>query len=123
MRGQPFFLLKHIIHFHLSGALTRLRVKMPQSFPQFNHISLSRRGLLEVLQLDFVPRDVSEHAESQMISWRLESPGNAKDVGIMRIYTTQRDYVGLAPLVMVRAVPVCVSACCSTGAGRLCLHE
>uniref|UniRef100_A0A8D3BA83 Uncharacterized protein n=1 Tax=Scophthalmus maximus TaxID=52904 RepID=A0A8D3BA83_SCOMX len=58
------------------------------------------RGLLEVLQLDFVPRDVSEQAESQTISWRLDLPGNVKDVGIMRIYTTQRDYVGLAPLVM-----------------------
>uniref|UniRef100_A0A3Q3L9A9 Uncharacterized protein n=1 Tax=Mastacembelus armatus TaxID=205130 RepID=A0A3Q3L9A9_9TELE len=30
------------------------------------------RGLLEVLQLDFVPKDVSEQAESQTISWRLE---------------------------------------------------
>ncbi|KAF1377389.1 hypothetical protein PFLUV_G00200310 [Perca fluviatilis] len=60
----------------------------------------TKRGLLEVLQLDFVPKDVSEQAESQTISWRLELPGNIKDVGIMRIYTTQRDYVGLAPLVM-----------------------
>ncbi|XP_023259167.1 transmembrane protein 132D-like isoform X1 [Seriola lalandi dorsalis] len=60
----------------------------------------AKRGLLEVLQLDFVPKDVSEKAESQTISWRLELPGNVKDVGMMRIYTTQRDYVGLAPLVM-----------------------
>ncbi|XP_069562705.1 transmembrane protein 132D [Brachyistius frenatus] len=60
----------------------------------------AKRGLLEVLQLDFVPKDVSGLAESQTISWRLELPGNVKDVGIMRIYTTQRDYVGLAPLVM-----------------------
>ncbi|KAA8584176.1 hypothetical protein FQN60_007961 [Etheostoma spectabile] len=60
----------------------------------------TKRGLLEVLQLDFVPKDVSEQAEVQTISWRLELPGNIKDVGIMRIYTTQRDYVGLAPLVM-----------------------
>uniref|UniRef100_A0A671TQ71 Uncharacterized protein n=1 Tax=Sparus aurata TaxID=8175 RepID=A0A671TQ71_SPAAU len=44
--------------------------------------------------------DVSEQVESQSISWRLELPGNVKDVGVMRIYTTQRDYVGLAPLVM-----------------------
>uniref|UniRef100_A0A672HQK9 Uncharacterized protein n=1 Tax=Salarias fasciatus TaxID=181472 RepID=A0A672HQK9_SALFA len=58
------------------------------------------RGLLEVLQLDFVPKDVSDQVESQSISWRLELPGNVKDVGLMRIYTTQRDYVGLAPLVM-----------------------
>ncbi|XP_029941479.1 transmembrane protein 132D [Salarias fasciatus] len=60
----------------------------------------AKRGLLEVLQLDFVPKDVSDQVESQSISWRLELPGNVKDVGLMRIYTTQRDYVGLAPLVM-----------------------
>uniref|UniRef100_A0A671TLI7 Uncharacterized protein n=1 Tax=Sparus aurata TaxID=8175 RepID=A0A671TLI7_SPAAU len=42
----------------------------------------------------------SREVESQSISWRLELPGNVKDVGVMRIYTTQRDYVGLAPLVM-----------------------
>uniref|UniRef100_A0A668T6E0 Uncharacterized protein n=1 Tax=Oreochromis aureus TaxID=47969 RepID=A0A668T6E0_OREAU len=43
---------------------------------------------------------VSEKVESQTISWRLELPGNVKDVGVTRIYTAQRDYVGLAPLVM-----------------------
>ncbi|CAJ1071180.1 transmembrane protein 132C [Xyrichtys novacula] len=58
-----------------------------------------KRGLLEVLQLDFIPKDVSEQIESQVISWRLELPGNVKDVGTMRIYTTRKDYVGLAPLV------------------------
>lgn len=60
----------------------------------------AKRGLLEVLQLDFVPSDIAEHIEYQMISWRLEIPGNVKDVGLMRLYTAQRDYVGLAPLVM-----------------------
>lgn len=60
------------------------------------------RGLLEVLQLDYMPQDVSELVDSQTISWRLELPGNVKDVGTMRIYTSRRDYVGLAPLVMVR---------------------
>ena len=70
------------------------------------------RGLLEVLQLDFVPRDVSDQAESQVVSWRLELPGNIRDVGLMRIYTTQRDYVGLAPLVMVSpAVFLLTSSC------------
>ncbi|XP_029372266.1 transmembrane protein 132E-like [Echeneis naucrates] len=60
----------------------------------------AKRGLLEVFQLDFVPKGFSEHPESQTISWRLELPGNVKDVGTMRIHTTQRDYIGLAPLVM-----------------------
>lgn len=65
-------------------------------------LCVSLRGLVEVLQLDFLPTDVSEAAESQLISWHLELPGNITDVGMMRIYTSQRDYVGLAPLVMVR---------------------
>ncbi|XP_077353938.1 transmembrane protein 132C-like [Festucalex cinctus] len=60
----------------------------------------AKRGLLEILQLDFVPKDVSELVETHTISWRLDQPGNVRDVGQMRIYTTQRDYVGLAPLVM-----------------------
>ncbi|XP_072228202.1 transmembrane protein 132D-like [Leuresthes tenuis] len=60
----------------------------------------AKRGLLEVLQLDFAPKNVSEQVESQSISWRLELPGNIKDVGYIRIYTTQKDFVGLAPLVM-----------------------
>ncbi|XP_015254113.1 PREDICTED: transmembrane protein 132D-like [Cyprinodon variegatus] len=59
-----------------------------------------KRGLLEIFQLDFVPKAVSEQIESQAISWRLELPGNVKDVGLMRIYTTPRDFIGLAPLVM-----------------------
>ncbi|XP_068608936.1 transmembrane protein 132D [Brachionichthys hirsutus] len=64
----------------------------------------AKRGLLEVLQLDFLPKDVSQHSESQTISWRLEVPGNIKDMGAMRIHTTRRDYVGLAPLVMNTAI-------------------
>uniref|UniRef100_A0A087YP36 Si:dkey-1d7.3 n=1 Tax=Poecilia formosa TaxID=48698 RepID=A0A087YP36_POEFO len=62
--------------------------------------SKRNRGLLEILQLDFVPKDVSEQIESQAISWRLELPGNVKDVGLMRIFTAPRDFIGLAPLVM-----------------------
>uniref|UniRef100_A0A3Q2QHK8 Si:dkey-1d7.3 n=1 Tax=Fundulus heteroclitus TaxID=8078 RepID=A0A3Q2QHK8_FUNHE len=63
-------------------------------------IHVLNRGLLEILQLDFVPKDVSEQIESQAISWRLELPGNVRDVGLMRIYTAPRDFIGLAPLVM-----------------------
>uniref|UniRef100_A0A3Q2YZY2 Si:dkey-1d7.3 n=1 Tax=Hippocampus comes TaxID=109280 RepID=A0A3Q2YZY2_HIPCM len=59
-----------------------------------------RKNLLEVLQLDLVAKYVSELVETHTISWRLDQPGNVRDVGQMRIYTTQRDYVGLAPLVM-----------------------
>ncbi|XP_061913016.1 transmembrane protein 132D-like [Entelurus aequoreus] len=60
----------------------------------------SKRGLLEVLQVDFLVKDVSEQAETHIISWRLDQPGNVRDVGQMRLYTSQRDYVGLAPVVL-----------------------
>ncbi|KAI1900878.1 hypothetical protein AGOR_G00054380 [Albula goreensis] len=57
---------------------------------------------MEIMQLDFEAEELSGQSESQVITWRLELPGKAKmvDEGTMRIYTTQRDFVGLAPLVM-----------------------
>ncbi|TRY60459.1 hypothetical protein DNTS_028899 [Danionella cerebrum] len=60
----------------------------------------SKRGLLEVLQLDFETEEQSDQLESQMITWHLELPGNMiRDEGTMKIYTIQRDYVGIAPLI------------------------
>lgn len=60
-------------------------------------------SLLEVLQMDFEVEELSSPLDSQMIIWRLELPSKnvTKTEGAMRIYTTQRDFVGLAPLVMV----------------------
>ncbi|XP_041916492.1 transmembrane protein 132D isoform X1 [Alosa sapidissima] len=59
-----------------------------------------KRGLLEVLQLDFEAEEFSDQLEGQLITWRLELPGNIKDEGSMTIYTTQKDFIGLAPLIM-----------------------
>ncbi|KAM9306599.1 transmembrane protein 132D-like [Pholidichthys leucotaenia] len=59
-----------------------------------------KRGLVEVFQLDFVPQNISE-VQTQTVSWRLQLPGNMKeDVGIMRIYISHREFLGLAPLAM-----------------------
>uniref|UniRef100_A0A8C9RF49 Transmembrane protein family 132 middle domain-containing protein n=1 Tax=Scleropages formosus TaxID=113540 RepID=A0A8C9RF49_SCLFO len=57
----------------------------------------------EVLQLDFETEDLSSQVEAQEIRWWLELRGaqGGRHEGILRIYTTQRDYVGLAPLVAV----------------------
>ena len=77
--------------------IPNLRLHPPPPLPLW----FLTRGLLEVFQLDFVPRDVWERPDSQMISWHLELPGNQRDVGLMRIYTTNRDFVGLAPMVEV----------------------
>ncbi|TNN69056.1 Transmembrane protein 132D [Liparis tanakae] len=61
-------------------------------------------SLLEVLQMDFEVEELSSPLDSQVIIWRLDLPSETKDVvrteGAMRIFTTQRDFVGLAPLVM-----------------------
>lgn len=61
-------------------------------------------SLLEVLQMDFEVEELSSPLDSQVIVWKLELPPEsrtaAKTEGAMRIYTTQRDFVGLAPLVM-----------------------
>uniref|UniRef100_G3PEY6 Transmembrane protein 132D n=1 Tax=Gasterosteus aculeatus aculeatus TaxID=481459 RepID=G3PEY6_GASAC len=61
-------------------------------------------SLLEVLQMDFGVEELSSPLDSQVIIWRLELPSDSKNVtkteGAMTIYTTQRDFVGLAPLVM-----------------------
>ncbi|XP_010894020.2 transmembrane protein 132D isoform X2 [Esox lucius] len=61
-------------------------------------------SLLEVLQMDFEVEELGSQLDSQVITWHLESPPDIRDVGneegSMRIYTIQRDFVGLAPLVM-----------------------
>lgn len=55
--------------------------------------------------MDFEVEELSSPLDSQVIIWKLELPFESKNVakteGAMRIYTTQRDFVGLAPLVMV----------------------
>lgn len=59
--------------------------------------------------MDFEVEELSTPLDSQVIVWKLELPvapeGVAKTEGAMRIYTTQRDFVGLAPLVMVSCPP------------------
>ncbi|XP_066515545.1 transmembrane protein 132C [Hoplias malabaricus] len=60
--------------------------------------------LQAILQMDFEVEDVSSQSEIQVIKWELALPDDVKMLGasegLMRIYTTQRDFVGLAPLVM-----------------------
>ncbi|XP_060747563.1 transmembrane protein 132D [Tachysurus vachellii] len=61
----------------------------------------AKRGLLEVLQLDFDAREQDDPAQIQTITWHLERPGNPiRDEGTMRIYMMRRDYVGIAALMM-----------------------
>lgn len=63
--------------------------------------------------MDFEVEELSSPVDSQVIIWKLELPSesksDAKTEGAMRIYTTQRDFVGLAPLVMVCFLSASVS--------------
>lgn len=63
--------------------------------------------------MDFEVEELSSPVDSQVIIWKLELPSasksEAKTEGAMRIYTTQRDFVGLAPLVMVRYLTASMS--------------
>ncbi|KAL2092492.1 hypothetical protein ACEWY4_012290 [Coilia grayii] len=57
---------------------------------------------LEILQMDLEVEELSTQAESQLITWQLVLPADTQASGQMEgtmcIYTTQRDFIGLAPL-------------------------
>lgn len=70
--------------------------------------------------MDFEVEELSSPLDSQVIIWKLELPSASQNVakteGAMRIYTTQRDFVGLAPLVMVSSMhyymlPIIIITC------------
>lgn len=62
----------------------------------------SHRGLLEILQLDLLLQEEVLQPQTHSVSWHLELMGDTKD-GVMKVYSVQRDFVGLAPLVMVKS--------------------
>lgn len=71
--------------------------------------------------MDFEVEELSAPLDSQVIVWKLELPSASKNVakteGAMRIYTTQRDFVGLAPLVMVSLLTASMSLLIITKSG------
>lgn len=71
--------------------------------------------------MDFEVEELSAPLDSQVIVWKLELPSASKNVakteGAMRIYTTQRDFVGLAPLVMVSLLTASMSLLIITESG------
>ncbi|XP_039936526.1 transmembrane protein 132D isoform X2 [Hirundo rustica] len=56
---------------------------------------------LEIMQIDFEIEDLSELPETQLITWQVEYPGDTtSDLGISKIYVSQKDLVGVLPLAM-----------------------
>uniref|UniRef100_U3K4D5 Transmembrane protein 132D n=1 Tax=Ficedula albicollis TaxID=59894 RepID=U3K4D5_FICAL len=61
----------------------------------------SVEGPSEIMQIDFEIEDLSDLPETQLITWQVEYPGDTtSDLGISKIYVSQKDLVGVLPLAM-----------------------
>lgn len=57
----------------------------------------------EIMQIDFEIEDLTDLPGTQLITWQVEYPGDTtSDLGISKIYVSQKDLVGVLPLAMVR---------------------
>ncbi|NXT05943.1 T132D protein, partial [Prunella fulvescens] len=55
----------------------------------------------EIMQIDFEIEELSDLPETQLITWQVEYPGaTTSDLGISKIYVSQKDLVGVLPLAM-----------------------
>ncbi|NWS27619.1 T132D protein, partial [Polioptila caerulea] len=55
----------------------------------------------EIMQIDFEIEDLADLPETQLITWQVEYPGDTtSDLGITKIYVSQKDLVGVLPLAM-----------------------
>lgn len=68
------------------------------------YISCSADGpSSEIMQIDFEIEDLTDLPGTQLITWQVEYPGDTtSDLGISKIYVSQKDLVGVLPLAMVR---------------------
>lgn len=71
----------------------------------FSFLGCSAEGLSsEIMQIDFEIEDLADLAETQLITWQVEYPGaTTSDLGISKIYVSQKELVGVLPLAMVRS--------------------
>uniref|UniRef100_A0A8B9PBB7 Transmembrane protein 132D n=1 Tax=Apteryx owenii TaxID=8824 RepID=A0A8B9PBB7_APTOW len=55
----------------------------------------------EIMQIDFEIEDLTDLSGTQLITWQVEYPGDTtSDLGISKIYVSQKDLVGVLPLAM-----------------------
>uniref|UniRef100_A0A8B9ZRH0 Transmembrane protein 132D n=1 Tax=Anas zonorhyncha TaxID=75864 RepID=A0A8B9ZRH0_9AVES len=56
----------------------------------------------EVMQIDFEIEDLTDLPGTQLITWQVEYPGDTtSDLGVSKVYVSQKDLVGVLPLAMV----------------------
>ncbi|XP_008578694.1 PREDICTED: transmembrane protein 132D-like [Galeopterus variegatus] len=57
----------------------------------------------EVMQIDIEVEEPSDMPATQLVTWQVEYPGGiTSDLGVSKIYVSQKDLVGVIPLAMVR---------------------
>lgn len=57
----------------------------------------------EIMQIDFEIEDLTDLPGTQFITWQVEYPGDTtSDLGVSKVYVSQKDLVGVLPLAMVR---------------------
>ncbi|XP_009573421.1 PREDICTED: transmembrane protein 132D-like, partial [Fulmarus glacialis] len=55
----------------------------------------------EIMQIDFEIEDLTDLPGTQLITWQVEYPGDTtSELGISKIYVSQKDLVGVLPLAM-----------------------
>ncbi|XP_077043889.1 transmembrane protein 132D isoform X2 [Agelaius phoeniceus] len=67
-----------------------------------DQFTLSAEGpASEIMQIDFEIEELTDLPETQLITWQVEYPGDTtSDLGISKIYVSQKDLVGVLPLAM-----------------------
>lgn len=59
------------------------------------------------MQIDFEIEELADLPETQLITWQVEYPGDTtSDLGISKIYVSQKELVGVLPLAMVRLLGI-----------------
>lgn len=73
----------------------------------------------EVMQIDVEVEAPSDLPATQLITWQVEYPGDiTSDLGVSKIYVSQKDLISVIPLAMVRAA-LLGPGTRDLGAGRL----
>lgn len=71
-------------------------------FPSFLPHSVDDASY-EVMQIDVEVEGPSDPPTTQLVTWQVEYPGDiTSDLGVSKIYVSQKDLIGVIPLAMVR---------------------
>lgn len=66
-------------------------------------LSSANGASYEVMQIDVEIEEPGDPPATQLVTWQVEYPGDiTSDLGVSKIYVSQKDLIGVIPLAMVR---------------------